>query len=136
MRQPQCSSLVDEGAPQCRPLASSSETKPCYMWRTCKECTYSITLPSLQQNYLFAMATSFDKLENNHHYSPHYGSSDLTKSNKKKKQKRYSKHNKQLQHYTRYHYTLLTTQLFHRSNLVTHFSYTNSLHNELLACVG
>ena len=45
------------------------------------------------------------------------------KSNKKKKQKRYSKHNEQLQHYTRYHYTLLTTQLFHRSNLVTHFSY-------------
>jgi len=44
------------------------------------------------------------------------------KSNKKKKQKRYSKHNEQLQHYTRYHYTLLTTQLFHRSNLVTHFS--------------
>jgi len=45
------------------------------------------------------------------------------KNNKKKKQKRYSKHNEQLQHYTRYHYTLLTTQLFHRSNLVTHFSY-------------
>ena len=38
------------------------------------------------------------------------------KSNKKKKQKRYSKHNEQLQHYTR-------TQRFHRSNLVTHFSY-------------
>jgi len=28
----------------------------------------------------------------------------------------------QLQHYTRYHYTLLTTQLFHRSNLLFIYS--------------
>ena len=56
----------------------------------------------------------------NHLYSPHYGSSDSTKKQQKEKAERYSKNNEQLQHYTRYHYTLLTTQLFH---LVTHFSY-------------
>ena len=32
------------------------------IWRTCKEC--SISLPSLRQHYLVAMATSLNKLEN------------------------------------------------------------------------
>jgi len=41
--------------PQCRPLASSSETKPCSICQTAKNAC-SISLPSLQQSYLVAMA--------------------------------------------------------------------------------
>jgi len=49
-------------APQCRPLASSSEPKPCH--HLANEHARSISLPSIWQYYLAAMVTSFDKLEN------------------------------------------------------------------------
>ena len=48
------------------PLASNSETKPCFIWRTAKNAR-SISLPSLQPNYLVAMVTALDKLENKVH---------------------------------------------------------------------
>ena len=57
---------IARSAPQCRPLASSSKTIMVLSGKRAKNAR-SISLPSLWQNYLVAMATSLDKLENKVH---------------------------------------------------------------------
>ena len=63
--------LTAHSAPQCCPLASSSETKPCYH-PTNVQRMHVVSLPSLRQHYLVAMATSLNKLESKVHHHHHH----------------------------------------------------------------